>query len=104
MAAWTFLTNHAQVLLAIASAPDSTERELALTVGITERAIQRIIADLERAGYLTRIKAGRRNQYQLHTELPLRHQLARDVPVGQLLQALLQSTADRRPPTADRGR
>ena len=90
---WTFLTNHGQVLLAIATAPDSTERQIALRVGITERAVQRIIADLEAEGYLHRVREGRRNHYSLQPELPLRHQLSRHIPIGELLAALGQPPA-----------
>ncbi len=72
-AAWTFLTNHAHVLLSIAAAPESRMRDLATTVGITERAVQRIIDDLVVAGYLSVEREGRRNRYQINRKLPLRH-------------------------------
>ncbi len=85
---WTFLTNHAHVLLCIARNPDVRLRDIALAVGITERAVQVIIVDLEQAGYLTRSRVGRRNHYRLHGDLPLRHPLERMHEVGELLAVL----------------
>lgn len=73
MAEWTFLTNHAQVLLCIARNDQLTAREIAVAVGITERAVQRILGDLETAGYLTRARDGRRNRYEIHPDAPMRH-------------------------------
>ena len=70
---WTFLTNHAHVLLALTRDPEARLRDVAGLVGITERAAQRIVAELEAGGYLTRTRDGRRNRYTLHPELPLRH-------------------------------
>lgn len=98
VASWTFLTNHGQVLLAIARNPQSTEREIAATVGITERAVQRIIADLEEAGYMTRVREGRRNHYHLHPHLPLRHGQSHGVPVGDLLHVLSEPRQAEAPP------
>jgi DNA-binding IclR family transcriptional regulator len=85
---WTFLTNHAVVLLALAADPSQRLRDVAAAVGITERAVQRIVADLEDAGYLTRSRVGRRNQYALHAERPLRHPSQRHRQVGELLTLL----------------
>ncbi|MCX6620251.1 MAG: helix-turn-helix domain-containing protein [Acidobacteria bacterium] len=85
---WTFLTNHAHILLAIAQDPEIRMKDAAAKVGITERAAQRILADLLQAGYLTRQKVGRRNHYQIHAELPLRHPLASHQPVNLLLALL----------------
>ena len=70
---WTFLTNHAHVLILLSKNPETVLREVATRVGITERAVQRIIADLERDGFLEREKIGRRNAYRLRTNKPLRH-------------------------------
>jgi MarR-like DNA-binding transcriptional regulator SgrR of sgrS sRNA len=70
---WTFLTNHARVLLVIARDPDARLRAIAAACLITERAVQAIIADLEQAGYLHRQRVGRRNQYTLSLDQPLRH-------------------------------
>ncbi len=72
---WTFFSNHAHVLLSIASDPELRLRDVANSVGITERAVQGIVADLVDAGYLTRLRSGRRNRYQVHTQHPLRHRL-----------------------------
>jgi DNA-binding transcriptional ArsR family regulator len=92
MADWTFLTNHAHVLLCVARDPGIRHRDLAERVGITERAVQRIVADLTEAGYLDSIREGRRNRYELHPELPLRHPLERDHRIGEIL-AVLQEPA-----------
>jgi len=88
MAGWTFLTNHAHILLCVAKDPGMRLRDIAAAVGITERAAQRIIAELADAGYLQREREGRRNHYQLHPELPLRHPLERHRRIGDLLDAL----------------
>lgn len=76
-ASWTFLSNHAHVLLCIASHEDIRLRDVASHIGITERAVQRIVADLEQSGYLSRTKNGRRNQYALHRTAVLKHPLER---------------------------
>jgi len=88
MAKWTFLTNHAHVLLCVARDPGIRHRDVAERVGITERAAQRIIGDLIESGYLERTKEGRRNRYRLHTELPLRHPLEEDSRIGEVLSVL----------------
>lgn len=85
---WTFLTNHAHVLLCIAQDPDIRLRDVAEKVGITERAAQRIAADLESEGYINTEKIGRRNRYVVHSELPLRHPLEENRSVGLLLKLL----------------
>jgi len=72
-ARWTFLTNHAHVLLCLAGRPELRLRDVAVLVGVTERAVQRIVADLEFGGYLTRRRDGRQNRYQIEQDLPLRH-------------------------------
>lgn len=82
---WTFLTNHSHVLLLLGVKPDLTLREVSLEVGITERAAQRIVADLVDAGYLEVDRVGRRNQYRINGDLPLRHPIERDNPVSALL-------------------
>lgn len=91
--AWTFLTNHAHVLLCLAQDDDARLRDIAAAVGITERAVQTILGDLEEAGYLGRERVGRRNHYEVHQGLPLRHPLEDDHSVGELLAVL---GADRR--------
>jgi DNA-binding IclR family transcriptional regulator len=85
MAHWTFLTNHAHVLLCVSQNPEVRLRDVAEQVGITERAAQRIVAELEEAGYLERVKSGRRNTYVLNPELRLRHPLEGDHQIGELL-------------------
>jgi len=85
---WTFLTNHAHVLVCIAGDSSIRGRDIAALVGITERAVQAIISDLEADGYLTRTREGRRNHYELHPALPLRHPLESDHSVADLLAAL----------------
>jgi DNA-binding transcriptional ArsR family regulator len=82
---WTFLTNHAHVLLSIAREPEARMRDVAEAVGITERAVQRIVADLEDAGYVTRLREGRRNRYHVREDLPLRHPVEKHRRVRALL-------------------
>ena len=82
---WTFLTNHAHVLLSVAANPDATLREVAEQVGITERAAHRIVSDLEHVGALKRSREGRRNHYQVRQDFPLRHPMERHCSVGQLI-------------------
>lgn len=88
MADWTFFTNHSHALLCVARDPGIRHRDLAQLVGITERAAQRIVADLVEGGYLTVAREGRRNRYQLHPELPLRHPVEHGYQVGEILQVL----------------
>ena len=85
---WTFLTNHGHVLLSVARDPGIRIRDIAVTVGITERAAQRIVGDLVQAGYLSRTRVGRRNQYAVNAELPLRHPVERGHEIGALLRVL----------------
>ncbi|RCK80618.1 MAG: hypothetical protein OZSIB_2931 [Candidatus Ozemobacter sibiricus] len=87
-APWTFLTNHAHVLLSIGRTPDIRMRDLAARVGITERAVQRIVADLVEAGYLETERAGRRNRYRVRTDRPLRHAVTRHRSVGTLFDLI----------------
>ena len=94
MAEWTFFTNHAHVLFCIARDPEIRVRDLAVLVGITERAAQRIVADLVAAGYLERSRDGRRNRYQVRADLPLRHPVEQPHRVGEVLAVL--SDADPR--------
>jgi DNA-binding MarR family transcriptional regulator len=82
---WTFLTNHAHVLVCLDQDPDVLLREVAARVGITERAVQKIVAELEAAGVLEREREGRRNRYRLRRDLPLRHPLEAHREVGELL-------------------
>jgi hypothetical protein len=85
---WGFLTNHARVLASIADEPGVRLRDISERVGITERAAHRIVGELVDAGYITRERAGRRNTYLIHAELPLPDALARNQRVGDLLAIL----------------
>lgn len=85
---WTFLSNHGHVMVCLARDPHARLRDIAAEVGITERAVQGIVADLERDGYLDKERRGRRNHYKLHPELPLRHPVEGHHRLGELLEAL----------------
>jgi predicted ArsR family transcriptional regulator len=85
---WSFLTNHAQVLLCIAHDPGIRLREIGETVGITERAAHRIVGELAAAGYISRERNGRRNHYTIQSDAPLPDPLARGQRVGDLLAIL----------------
>ena len=85
---WTFLTNHAQVLLCLADSPDIRLRDVSERVGITERATQRILAELVEAGYVTIERIGRRNRYTVDREHAMRHSAQLGHEIGALLEAL----------------
>jgi DNA-binding MarR family transcriptional regulator len=84
-ASWTFLTNHSHVLLVLSRHPDIRIRDIAIAVGITERAVQRIIEELETGGYVTVEKTGRRNRYTVNSHRPLRHPVEAHCTVGDLV-------------------
>ncbi len=86
---WDFLTNHAHVLVCVARDPGIRLRDIAADVGITERAAHRILSELVDEGYVVRERQGRRNRYQVKTKLPLRHPLAEQHEVGDLLEVLV---------------
>jgi hypothetical protein len=88
MSQWTFLTNYAHTLVCIARDPGIRLREVAERVGVTERAAQRIVTDLVDAGYLVRLKDGRRNSYQVRADRPLRHPVERGHDIGEILAVL----------------
>ena len=88
MLPWTFVTNHAVVLSFLARHPMITGRELALEIGISERAIRRSIAELYEGGYIAKGKEGRRVRYQVKRHAYLRHKTQRDAAVGDLLKVL----------------
>ncbi|MEZ6056120.1 MAG: winged helix-turn-helix transcriptional regulator [Planctomycetaceae bacterium] len=90
---WTFLTNHSHVLVILSRDPSLVLRKVALEVGITERAVQRIIADLEAGGVIEREKVGRQNHYVIRTDQPLRHPIESHRTIGDLLD-LLNSSAE----------
>lgn len=87
--AWTFLSNHAHVLVCLAKDPDARLRDVAEMVGITERGAFRIVGELEEAGVITRLRTGRRNHYELNPHCMLRHPLEGHRSVGGLLALLL---------------
>lgn len=93
---WTFLTNHSHVLLCLVRDPGLRLRDIADQVGITERAVQRIVSELEEAGYLLRTKDGRRNHYEIDLELPLRHPIERHCQVSKLVAMVHRSGQPRR--------
>jgi hypothetical protein len=91
VANWTFLTNHARVLLCIAHDPGVRLRDIAASLGITERSAYGIVTDLADAGYIVKQKDGRRNRYEIQTHLPLPEPTSRERTVGEVL-ALLAGT------------
>jgi predicted transcriptional regulator len=88
---WTFLTNHSHVIILLARNPSIVLRHVAAQVGITERAVQRIIADLEADGFLEREKVGRQNRYRVLTDRPLRHSIEAHRSLGDLLALLCEA-------------
>jgi predicted transcriptional regulator len=91
---WSFLTNHARVLLCIAQDPGVRLREIGERVGITERAAHRIVDELVDAGYISRTRNGRRNHYAVHRALPLPDRLVHEQSVGDLLAILTTRGSD----------
>jgi len=91
---WRFVTNHGHVLECIAADTGARLRDIAATVGITERTAAQIVKDLEQAGYLTKTRVGRNNRYEVHGELPLRHPRHRHHTVGELIR-FLEAPADK---------
>ena len=86
---WTFFTNHAHVMVCLSRNGDRPLREVAIDIGITERAVQRIVADLEEGGFLKRDREGRRNRYSLNLNTPLRHSLEANHTIGEVLKVLM---------------
>lgn len=103
-AGWTFLTNHARVLAAIADDPSTRIRDIAAHCRLTERAVQRIISDLEEAGYLSHTRQGRSNTYRIEPSTPLRHPAEAGLTVATLLAVLAQHDEQRgkEPPARER--
>ncbi len=85
---WTFLSNHAHVLIVLHAQPQLVLREVAQRVGITERAVQRIVLDLEEGSFIRRKRVGRRNEYEVHTDQPLRHPIEAHRKIGDLLKLI----------------
>jgi MarR family len=94
MASWSFLTNHARVLVFIAHDPGARLRDLAASLGITERSAHAIVADLTQAGYVVKQKDGRRNRYRIEAHLPLPEPGTREPAIGEVLAVLLGHTGD----------
>ena len=90
---WRFLSNHTQVLLCLHRDPNARFRDIAQSVGITERAAQRIVADLIESGYVERERIGRRNRYRIRTDIAMRHPAQQGHEIGELLE-LLESKDD----------
>ena len=87
---WTFLSNHAHVLICLARDPEIRLREVAERIGITERAVLSILSDLEAEGLVRRHREGRRNSYELHLDHPLRHPVERHRKVSELIELILE--------------
>jgi DNA-binding MarR family transcriptional regulator len=94
-ATWTFLTNHAHVVICLHAEPNIRLRDVAERVGITERAVQRIVVDLEDAGIITRQREGRRNVYEVDLEHHLRHPIEHHRTVGDLLRMVGATAVER---------
>jgi predicted ArsR family transcriptional regulator len=92
---WTFVTNHARVLAAIADNPNIRIRDIAAHCRLTERAVQRIIADLEQDGYLSHTRDGRTNTYRIDPDKVMRHPAEAGLTVAALLSLLVQDETDR---------
>src|ERR1700730_13498359 len=102
MTEWSFLTNHARVLVCIAHDPGVRLRDIAATVGITERRAYAIVTDLTVAGYVVKHKDadGRRNRYQIQTHLPLREAVGRERTIGEVLDVLVDHATREPSPSA----
>src|SRR6266513_2635061 len=96
VAEWSFLTNHARVLVCIAHDPGVRLRDIATTVGVTERSAFAIVTDLTAAGYVVKAKDGRRNRYQIQTHLPLREAIGQERTIGEVLGVLVETNTRRR--------
>jgi DNA-binding transcriptional ArsR family regulator len=92
-AGWTFLSNHTHVLVCLAGSEDPTVRDIAKEVGITERAVMRILSELEAGGVLERERDGRRNRYRIDVKMPLRHPLEQHCKIGDILTLVNGSTS-----------
>ena len=91
MAVWSFLTNHARVLVCIAHDPGVRLRDIATKVGITERSAHGMVTELTTAGYVVKEKDGRRNRYQIQPHLPLREATSRERTIGEVLDLLVDT-------------
>jgi DNA-binding IclR family transcriptional regulator len=91
---WSFLTNHARVLLCIAHDPGMRLRDIAASVGITERSAYGIVTDLTESGYIVKQKDGRRNRYQIQVHLPMRESASQQPAIGEVLALLTRAGPD----------
>jgi DNA-binding IclR family transcriptional regulator len=96
MPEWSFLTNHARVLVCIAHDPGMRLRDIATTLGITERSAYSIVTDLTEGGYVVKHKDGRRNRYQIQPHRPLREAVTQERTIGEVLDVLVESKIRRR--------
>lgn len=98
MGEWGFLTNHARALVCIAHDPGIRLRDIAATLGVTERSAHGIVADLAEAGYVVKERDGRRNRYQIQPHLPLREEITRERTIGDVLDVLADTRRSRGAP------
>lgn len=98
MAEWSFLTNHARVLVCIAHDPGVRLRDIASTLNITERSAFGIVTDLTKGGYVVKQKDGRRNRYEIRSHLPLRESISKERTIGEVLDLLVDNTTSRQRP------
>jgi MarR family len=94
---WSFLTNHARVLLCIAHDPSARLRDIAASLGITDRSVYGIVTDLTAAGYVVKHRDGRRNLYQIQAHLPLPEPASKEPAIGEVLALLMGSRARQQP-------
>jgi hypothetical protein len=94
---WSFLTNHARVLLCIAHDPDARLRDIAASLGITDRSVHGIVTDLTAAGYVIKHRDGRRNRYQIQAHLPLPEPASKEPAIGEVLALLIGNRARQQP-------
>jgi DNA-binding MarR family transcriptional regulator len=96
MSEWSFLTNHARVLVCIAHDPGMRLRDIAASLGITERSAYGIVTDLTEDGYVVKERDGRRNRYQIQSHLPLRETISKERTIGEVLDLLVETNTHRR--------
>jgi IclR helix-turn-helix domain len=97
MERWSFLTNHARVLLCIAHDPSARLRDIAASLGITDRSVYGIVTDLTTAGYVVKHRDGRRNLYQIQAHLPLPEPASKEPAIGEVLALLMGNRARQQP-------
>jgi hypothetical protein len=102
MPEWSFLTNHAKALLCIADDPGVRLRDIAATLGVTERSAFAIVNDLTDAGYVVKVREGRRNRYEIQHELPLPEETGRARTIGEVLDVLVGTARSRRSRSVNR--